>query len=40
MQRGFEIVYCLLPKVKLAETTIVETKKLCPDITFSPQEFI
>lgn len=40
MQRGFEIVYCLLPKVKLTETKIVETKKMCPDITFSPKQYV
>ena len=40
MQRGFEIVYCLLPKMKVADTTLVETKKLFPDITFSPKEFM
>ena len=40
MQRGFEIVYCLLPKVRITETKIVETVKMCPDITFSPKKYI
>ena len=40
VQRGYEIVYCLLPRLKIAETTIHKSKKLCPDITFTPKEFI
>lgn len=40
IQRGYEVVYCLLPKLRLSEMTIERTKRLCPDVTFSPNDFI